>query len=147
MGKAEIFFTSVEKLTIVQAIKDAEKDTSGEIRVHIENRCKGEVLDRASHLFEILKMHKTEKRNGVLFYLAVMDQKFSIIGDAGINAVTPVDFWDKIKETMLVFFKKGEFANGLVTGIHMAGKVLKESFPHMENDINELSDEISFGKK
>jgi uncharacterized membrane protein len=147
MVKAENFFTSEEKSTIVLAIQEAEKDTSGEIRVHIENRCKGEVLDRASQLFEILKMHKTEKRNGVLFYLAVLDQKFAIIGDGGINAVTPDDFWDKIKASMLSFFLKGEFADGLITGIQMAGKALKEYFPYQEDDINELSDEISFGKK
>jgi uncharacterized membrane protein len=147
MVKAKNFFTSEEKYYITKAIQDAEKDTSGEIRVHIENGCKGEVLDRAARLFEILKMHKTAKRNGVLFYLAVVDKKFSIIGDAGINAVTPDDFWDRIKESMQAMFVKGEFADGLVTGIHMAGKALKEYFPHEKDDINELSDEISYGKK
>jgi uncharacterized membrane protein len=147
MAKAEIFFTPEEKFNITKAIKDAEKDTSGEIRVHIENNCKVDVLDRAAQLFEILKMHKTAKRNGVLFYLAVVDRKFSIIGDAGIIAVTPDDFWDRIKESMQAMFVKGEFADGLITGIHMAGKALKEYFPYEKDDINELSDEISFGKK
>lgn len=147
MLKAENFFTSEEKLNITMAIKDAEKDTSGEIRVHIENYCKGDVLDRAALLFEVLKMHKTEKRNAVLFYLAIRDKKFSILGDAGINAVTPDNFWDLIKESLQASFTKGEFANGLITGIHMAGKALKEYFPHEKDDINELSDEISFGKK
>jgi len=147
MVKAEIFFTPEEKFNITMAIKDAEKDTSGEIRVHIENYCKGDVLDRAAQLFGILKMHKTEKRNGVLFYLAVIDKKFSIIGDAGINAVTPDNFWDLVKNSMLASFTKGEFANGLITGIHMAGKALKDYFPYEKDDINELSDEISFGKK
>jgi uncharacterized membrane protein len=147
MIKAENFFTSEEKEKITLAIQDAEKDTSGEIRVHIENTCKGDVLDRTAFIFGKLKMHKTASRNGVLFYLAVRDQKFSIIGDAGINAVTPDDFWEEIKESMLASFRKGEFADGLITGIHMAGKALKKYFPYMEDDINELSDEISFGKK
>jgi uncharacterized membrane protein len=147
MVKAENFFTSEEKFNIKTAIMAAEKDTSGEIRVHIENNCKVDVLDRAARLFEVLKMHKTAKRNAVLFYLSVLDKKFAIIGDAGINAVTPTDFWDKIKESMMASFKKGEFENGLITGIHMAGKALKEYFPYQSDDINELSDEISFGKK
>jgi uncharacterized membrane protein len=147
MVKAENFFTSEEKQKITKAIQDAEKDTSGEIRVHIENSCNGDVLDRTAYLFEKLQMHKTDKRNGVLIYLAVVDRKFAIIGDAGINAVTPSDFWDQIKETMLSFFRNDEFVDGLITGIHMAGKALKKFFPHLKNDKNELSDEISFGKK
>lgn len=144
---AENFFTTEEKQKIKLAIQDAEKDTSGEIRVHIENKCKDDVLDRAAFLFGKLKMHKTVRRNGVLFYLSVFDKKFGIIGDAGINAVTPDDFWDQIKETMQTLFRNNEFADGLILGIHMAGKALKKYFPYMENDVNELSDEISFGKK
>jgi uncharacterized membrane protein len=147
MLKAEIFFTSGEKEKIIQAVKTAETDTSGEIRIHIENKCKGEVLDRAAYLFDKLRMQKTAKRNGVLFYLGVQDKKFAILGDVGINAVTPDDFWNNIKEAMLDYFQKGEFANGLEVGILMTGKVLKEHFPYMEDDKNELSDEISFEKK
>ena len=112
----------------------------------MEGHCKGDVLDRAAYIFEKLEMHKTELRNGVLFYLAVEDRKFAILGDAGINAVTPEDFWDSIKEKMLEHFKKDEFAAGLVTGITLAGEKLKEHFPYQQDDVNELSDEISFGK-
>ncbi len=86
------FFSRDQKDQIRQAVADAEMDTSGEIRVHIERHCKGDVLDRGAYLFEKLGMHKTEKRNGVLFYLAVDDHKFAILGDAGINAVTPEDY-------------------------------------------------------
>jgi uncharacterized membrane protein len=146
MPNAESFFTVEEKKLILQAIQDAEKNTSGEIRVHLENHCKLDVLDRSAYLFEKLKMNKTAKRNGVLFYLAVRDRKFCIIGDAGINAVTPENFWDKIKESMLVFFGKGQFAEGLASGIQMAGKALKKDFPFENDDKNELLDEISFGK-
>ncbi len=146
MKTAEQLFTSEEKKEILIAIKVAEKNTSGEIRVHLENKCPGEVLDRAAYLFEKLKMHKTEKRNGVLFYLAVVDKKFAILGDGGINSVTPDDFWDKIKDTMALLFSEGKFADGLNKGIQMAGEALKKHFPYQTDDINELPDDISFGK-
>ncbi len=140
------FFNKEEKEQIREAIRQAELKTSGEIRLHLDNRCKKEVLDCAAEWFEKLKMHKTALRNGVLFYLAVEDRKFAILGDAGINAVTPDDFWDEIKETMIDFFREGNFADGLVKGIEMAGKALQEQFPHQDDDVNELSDDISFGK-
>jgi uncharacterized membrane protein len=145
MKKAENFFSAEEKDLIIHAIQSAELNTSGEIRVHLENFCKGDVLDRAAFLFARLKMHKTEKRNGVLFYMAVRDQKYAILGDGGINALTPENFWDEIKEAMAVSFREGKFAVGLATGIEMAGLALKKHFPYQEDDINELSDEISFG--
>ena len=146
MAKAEQFFTGEEKKLILQSIKTAEKDTSGEIRVHLENRCPGDVLDRAAFLFEKLKMHRTEKRNGVLFYLAVADRKFAILGDAGINAVTPDNFWDEIKDTMTALFSENKFAKGLSKGIEMTGEAMHKYFPYQQDDINELPDDISFGK-
>ncbi|TKG96067.1 TPM domain-containing protein [Puteibacter caeruleilacunae] len=139
------FFTDLEKEQIVAAVKQAELSTSGEVRVHIENHCKGESLDRAAYVFDKLDMHKTELRNGVLFYLAVVDRKFAIIGDGGINAKVPTDFWDAIKQTMLEYFKEGKYADGLSNGIIMAGEQLKEHFPYQQDDVNELPDEISFG--
>ncbi|MBN1952168.1 MAG: TPM domain-containing protein [Bacteroidales bacterium] len=146
MKKAQNFFSDQEKSLILKAIQEAEHNTSGEIRVHLENYCKEDVLDRAAYLFGKLQMHKTEKRNGVLFYLAVIDKKFAILGDAGINGVTPDNFWDEIKETMSGFFSEGKFAEGLAAGIFDAGKALKEFFPYQQDDVNELSDDISFGK-
>ena len=92
-------------------------------------------------------MQKTEQRNGVLIYLAVKDRKFAILGDAGINAVTPDDFWDSIKEKMVKHFSEGDFSSGLKEGILMAGVALKDHFPYEDGDVNELSDEISFGGK
>lgn len=145
--QASQFFSKEEKERIKAAIRDAEMNTSGEIRVHIERRCKEDVLDHAAYVFERLGMHKTEKRNGVLFYLAVDDHKFAILGDAGINAVTPEDFWDNIKETMLGEFREQRFCGGLETGILMAGEQLKEHFPYAQDDVNELPDDISFGDK
>jgi len=139
------FFSKEEKQLILSAVKEAELNTSGEIRVHLDNRCPGQVLDRAAWWFGKLKMHKTEKRNGVLIYLAVKDQKLAILGDAGINAVTPDDFWDEIKEAMLERFRDGDYAEGLRKGILMAGEALKTHFPYQSDDVNELSDDISFG--
>lgn len=138
-------FKLSEKIKVVSAVKQAELNTSGEIRVHIEDRCKGDVLDRATDVFAMLKMHKTDLRNGVLFYLALKDHQFAILGDAGINKVVPDNFWESIKEAMLNYFKEGNLADGLATGIGMAGEKLKQHFPYQSDDVNELPDDISFG--
>lgn len=143
---AEDKFTESEKEQIVQAVKNAEMNTSGEIRVHIENHCKDEVLDRATEVFGILKLHKTALRNGVLFYLAIKDHKFAILGDAGINEKVPQGFWNNIQEHMTGRFKEGKVTEGLAEGINMAGLQLKQHFPIADDDKNELSDDISFGK-
>jgi uncharacterized membrane protein len=143
---AKNFFTKEQQEKIINAIKEAETNTSGEIRVHIENKCPGDPLERAAYWFGKMKMHETKLRNGVLFYLAVKSRKFAILGDEGINKVVPDDFWEKIKQNMAEHFAKGEFTKGLTEGILAAGKALKEHFPYMKDDVNELSDEISFGK-
>ncbi len=145
--RPEKFFSEEDKLLITNAIKDAEVNTSGEIRVHLETKCKEDVLDRAAYIFEKLKIHETKLRNGVLFYLAVEDRKFAILGDAGINQVTSDDFWDNIKAETLALFSEGDFSKGLVRGIQMTGEALKSYFPYQRDDVNELSDEISFGEK
>lgn len=145
--KAVNFLSKEEQNSILEAIKAAEKDASGEIRVHIDTRCDCNVLDRAAIIFEKLKMHKTKLRNGVLFYLAIEDHKFAVIGDVGINKLVPADFWDCIKETMLGYFIDGRFAEGLEKGILIAGQKLKEFFPCLPEDVNELPDDISFESK
>jgi uncharacterized membrane protein len=139
------FFTDEEKKRIAEAIRTAELETSGEICLHVEGNCKVDVLDCAAYWFKKLNMHQTALRNGVLFYLAVNDHKFAIIGDAGINSKVPDDFWENIKEHMRLKFKEGLFADALVDGILMAGDQLKTHFPYQNGDINELSDDISFG--
>ncbi len=143
---ANDFFTANDRNQIVNAIKEAELNTSGEIRVHIDKKCEEDVLDRAAYWFEKLQMHKTELRNGVLFYLAYADRKFAILGDAGINQKVEDNFWEQIKETMLKHFKDGNFTQGLSEGILMSGEQLKKHFPYQSDDVNELPDEISFGK-
>jgi len=145
MKSAADFFSKEEQIAIKQAIAEAETNTSGEIRIHIENKCPDDVMDRAAFLFSKLEMHKTQLRNGVLFYLAIRDHKFAILGDAGINAKVPESFWNHTKEEILGYFKQGEFATGLAEGIKMAGQQLKTHFPYQADDVNELSDDISFG--
>ncbi len=144
--KASDFLSEEEQKQIVQAIGIAEHATSGEIRVHIETSCKKGLLDRAAFIFSKLKMHKTKLRNGVLFYVALKDRKFAILGDHGINAKVPDDFWERIKKTVLECFKEEKYAEGLSKGIIMAGEQLKIHFPYQQDDVNELSDDISFGK-
>lgn len=139
------FLTQEQQAAIVEAIVEAEKATSGEIRVHLESSCKEDVLDRAAYIFKKLGMHKTALRNGVLFYLAVKDHKFAILGDAGINTKVPEDFWDHTKQILIEHFSKNDFSGGLTEGIRMAGEKLKTFFPIQSDDTNELSNEISFG--
>jgi uncharacterized membrane protein len=138
-------FNASEKEHIVATIATAETQTSGQIRVHTEPNCKGNVLDRAVEVFNKLEMSKTEKRNGVLIYLAYKDKRFAIIGDKGINEVVPADFWDSTKDEMSKYFKKGEFKEGVIHGINEVTIHLAQYFPHGSGDKNELSNEISEG--
>ncbi len=139
------FFTAEQKDAIVKAIQEAERNTSGEIRVHIEDRCfRRDVLDCATKAFHRLMMHQTEARNGVLFYLSLRSRRFAIVGDEGIDKLVPEGFWDEVKDVLAARFSKGEFTEGLIAGILMAGEKLKEFFPYQEDDVNELPDDISF---
>ena len=139
------FFTKAQKASIKAAIEAAELNTSGEIRVHLDNKCAVNPKEKAVQVFEKLKMHETELRNGVLIYLAVQDKKLAILGDQGIDAAVTDDFWDEIKNKLIENFKNGLYADGLVEGIHASGEQLKAHFPYQEDDVNELSNEISFG--
>jgi uncharacterized membrane protein len=143
---AEDLFTEEKRTEIRKAIAEAEKNTSGEIRLFVESSCKEDVLDRAAFIFKELKMHETKERNGVLFYLAMKSHKFAILGDAGINSKVHKDFWFDIKLAMQNHFTAGDFAEGLSKGIRMAGEALSKHFPYMGGDVNELPDEIIFGK-
>ncbi|HWZ16357.1 MAG TPA: TPM domain-containing protein [Mucilaginibacter sp.] len=137
-------FNDEEQERIRKAIEAAEKHTSGQLRVCIEKTCSEDVLDRAAKYFHQLDMHKTKLRNGVLIYVATADQKFAIIGDAGINKVVPEDFWDDTKDDMLEHFKQGNLVAGIVTGLEIAGDHLQKFFPHESGDTNELPDDIAF---
>ncbi len=143
---AHSFLNPDEEKQVLEAIGQAELNTSGEIRVHLETECKKEVLARAKEVFHHLKMHKTKLRNGVLFYVATESKHFAILGDQGINEKVELTFWDSTKDLVLHHFKQGERALGLALGIHKAGVKLKTFFPYQQNDQNELSDEISTGE-
>jgi uncharacterized membrane protein len=146
MAKAEDSFTSEQRAQILAAIKEAEKQTSGEIRLFIENTC-DEVLDRAAYIFKELKMHETKERNGVLIYVAIVSHKFAIIGDAGIHDKVKDDFWQEAKDIMQRHFQQGDFVTGLTKGIHMTGEKLKTHYPFKNDDLNELPDDIVYGNE
>jgi uncharacterized membrane protein len=145
MSKVEDFLTQEEEQEIVEAIRVAEKNTSGEIRVHLEKTTALDPYDRALEVFNELKMDQTQLKNGVLIYLAVKDRTFVICGDQGINDIVTNTFWDSTKDIMVAHFKNGNFKQGLIDGILRAGEELKKHFPWSEDDANELSNEISKG--
>ena len=145
MSKAEEFLTKKEEEEIIEAICMAEKNTSGEIRIHLENKITIDAIDRAVEVFNELEMHKTKDSNGVLIYVAVNSKQFAICGDNGINKVVPNDFWESTKNIMASHFQNGNFKQGLVDGILKAGEQLKKYFPYQDEDTNELSNEISKG--
>ena len=144
MSNAITILNHEEDQRVVEAIKQAELNTSGEIKVHIENRCKGDVEKRSLFVFKKLKLHKTQLRNGVLIYLAVKDRKFAILGDEGINKMVEDGFWNDVKDLMLSHFKEGRFTEGLEEGIQRCGEKLKTYFPYQSDDVNEIPDEISY---
>jgi uncharacterized membrane protein len=143
MSKVEEFLSAAEEQEIVEAIKVAEKNTSGEIRVHLEKKTDLDVMQRTLEVFEKLEMHKTKDSNGVLIYVAVKDKKFVIYGDKGINEKVKTTFWDATKEVIQSHFKNGNFKQGLIDGILQAGEELKHHFPYQDDDTDELSNEIS----
>ncbi|TVZ52210.1 TPM domain-containing protein [Dokdonia sp. Hel_I_53] len=139
----EDFLTKEDEQAIVAAIRHSETQTSGEIRVHLEHHANKDALLRAQELFHFLKMDNTKDENGVLIYVAVDDHKLAICGDAGINRKVPSDFWESTMKMMLVYFKKGDFRDGLIAGVASAGDKLAAFFPWQHGDINELPDEIT----
>ena len=138
------FLTKEQQDQITGAIAEAEKKTSGEIRVHLEKKCKNSPEKRAIEIFNQLKMFSTAQRNGSLIYIAIEDRKFAVIGDKGINEIVPENFWDSIRDQMILNFSKNDYGNGIVEGIKVIGEKLKEHFPYHTDDKNELTDEISF---
>ena len=144
--KALELFSPEDRERIKLAIGKAEMQTSGEIRVYIDDECKEDVMDQAAFVFAELNMHRTELRNGVLIYLAVEDHKFAIIGDAGIHAKVGDQFWNKIKAEMILRFKEGKVTEALEVAILEAGEQLQHFFPRSGDDKNELPDDMVFGK-
>ena len=145
MSKVEAFLSVDEEHEIIEAIRTAEQNTSGEIRIHIENSSKLDAFNRAMEVFHFLKMDNTKQQNGVLIYVAVEDKTFVIYGDKGINDVVPKGFWDSTKDVIQSHFKHGNFKQGLIEGVLKAGKQLETHFPWIHGDTNQLPDDISKG--
>lgn len=153
MSKVENFLTSEEETAIVEAIRVAEKNTSGEIRVHLEATSVSaeapnkhiDAFDRAAEVFDMLHMNNTKQSNGVLIYVAVDDRTLVIMGDKGINDIVGQNFWESTKDIIIDHFKNGDMKQGLVDGVLKAGEKLKKHFPYLKDDKNELPDDISVG--
>ena len=151
MGKSSVpiddFFTSAQENEIVEAIRRAERETSGEVRVHIEDGDPSvEVLDRAAEVFNLLGMTQTALKNGVLLYLDITHHRFAIWGGQGIYEVVPHDFWDATYAAAIGLFRQGKITEGLCAAIEQVGIELREFFPYSQDDVNELPDEISKGR-
>ncbi len=129
---------------MIQAIQEAEKETSGEIRVHLVRKAKRDMEEHAKEIFEKIGMIKTQARNGVLIFFAAEDRQFVILGDAGIHEKVPAGFWQEIAQLMEGYFHKDQFAEGMTEAISRIGRELKCYFSHTDADRNELSDKISY---
>ncbi|RKE98224.1 TPM domain-containing protein [Ichthyenterobacterium magnum] len=139
----EDFLPASSEIEVVKAIRKAEQNTSGEVRVHLEKTSKGNIDSRTLEVFNILKMYNTKLRNGVLIYVAVDDKSFAIYGDKGINTVVSDNFWNSTKDIIQNHFKSGNFKQGLVDGVLKAGEQLKHFFPRTDGDEDELTNTIS----
>ena len=139
-------FSQSDKNRILEAIQDAEKQTSGEIRVHADSKCSGDPIQTAISHFERLKMHETKDRNGVLIYIATRDRKLAIIGDQNINEKVSSDYWETTKNNLITAFKKGEYVNGITVAIADVGEKLKAHFPYLSDDTDELANDLSIGE-
>jgi uncharacterized membrane protein len=144
VNQAEKFFNKEEQELIVRAIQTAEKNTSGEIRIHLEAICWGEAMERAQKIFKKLNMHATKEQNGILIYIATESHKIAVIGDAGIHRKLGKEYWDKVVQGLVSKFKEGKHAQGLANAIIDCGEQLKHYFPYTSDDKNELNDSISF---
>ena len=139
------FFSRDEEQRILDAIREAEAGSSGELRVHVQPRCRGDAYAEGRRVFARLGMTRTAQRNGVLFFLATRDRAFAVVGDEGIHAVVPAGFWQSTVDAMAARFAAGDFVGGLAAGIREAGRALRQYFPHQRNDVNELKDDIHYG--
>lgn len=147
MASAEEFLTKAERTRVAQAIGEAERLTSGEVRVHLDDHIEDEVMDHAAFVFEELAMQRTRDRNGVLIYIAVADRRVAVIGDTGINERVPPGFWTDVVGVLKLHFVAGRHADGLVEAVHMVAAKLQQYFPLRHDDSDELSNEVSIGHR
>jgi uncharacterized membrane protein len=141
------FFSPEEQQLIVTAIQQAERRTSGEVRVYVESRCSYmDALDRAIEVFTQMGMHATEERNGVLVYVAIRDHQLAVLGDEGIHRKVGNEFWNNEVMKMLRDFNRDNYAHGIAGCVDDIGRALQQHFPYTDKDKNELSDDIHFGR-
>ncbi len=140
----KIFFSAEESAKISNAIEQAEKRSSGEIRVHLQKKSKGDAFEAAKRIFEKIGMTKTAERNGVLFFISLQDKQFVLLGDKGIDEKVPANFWQSVKDLVLEKFKEEKYVEALVAGIEECGKKLADHFPYQKNDQDELSNEVTY---
>jgi len=139
------FISDNDEQRILQAIAEAEQNTSGEIRIHLQRNKKGDIMQNAIQTFKKLGMHKTALRNGILFYIDIDRKEFAVVGDEGIHRKVAPGFWQTLAETLRHHFSHGQYTEGIIAAILQAGEALKQYFPYRPGDINELPDDISFG--
>ena len=139
------FLGKEDKKRIIQAIRQAEGATSGEIRVHLKAKCKDDVIAEAKKVFEKLGMHRSRRRNAVLLFVALKSKRFAIIGDQGIHERVGDSFWNQTRDLMSAHFSKGQLEKGIVAGVHSVGEKLSKFFPHDLDDTNELSNQVTEG--
>jgi uncharacterized membrane protein len=145
--KKKNYFTAEQQDLVVNAIRQAETATSGEVRIYIESKCKTAVpLERAMAVFHSLKMDQTIHRNAVLLYIAMGSRKLAVYGDEGMHAIVGQDYWNDTVTQLTTHFKNGNMTTGIVEAINDIGMKLQKHFPYLEGDKNELPDEIVFGK-
>lgn len=142
-GHPKHFFSREEQETIVKEIIEAEKKTSGEIRVHLNRFCGKDVMEKAKEVFFRLGMHRTENRNGILIYIATAERRFAILGDQGIHGHLTNAYWNHLRDEMQVFFREGRFLEGLCFAIRKIGAELQKHFPAAPQDVNELPNQVS----
>lgn len=146
--KHKIFFTEEQNQRIVQTVQQAERQTSGEVRVYVESKCRFvDALDRAEEIFFQLQMDKTALHNGVLVYVAVKDKQVAVYADEGIHAKTGREYWLSTVSAMLQHFRQEHVINGICSAVQKIGEALQHHFPYdAATDKNELPDDIVFGK-
>lgn len=141
---SDLYLTEEQEQHIIDAIAGAERQTSGEIRIHIEARSKRDPLERAARIFHELGMDQTEQQNGVLIYIASEDHQVAVYAGKGIHKQVEEGFWNDVLNLILDYFKKADFEQGIAKAVEKVGDKLKALYPYRKDDVNELSDEISY---
>ncbi len=137
----------VDAARVKEAIEQAERRTSGEIRVSVSTFFWGDVRKVAEKAFDRLGMTATRDRNGVFFFVVPSRRRFVVLGDRGIHEKVGDEFWEKVAAAVSEKFRQGDFTGGLVHGIETVGEELALAFPYdRTGDTNELSDDVDFGK-